>query len=60
MSGLAVTAGDSVTGLLTSPQLGVDLNNSGAVTVEADFAVVAGVGIWTSRKKVKELMGSVN
>ncbi|MEU8959801.1 oligopeptide:H+ symporter [Streptomyces sp. NPDC048518] len=57
---LAVTAGDSVTGLLTSPQLGVDLNNSGAVAVEAILAVVAGFGIWTSRKKVKELMGSVN
>ncbi|MET7358963.1 oligopeptide:H+ symporter [Streptomyces sp. NPDC005562] len=57
---LAVTAGDSVTGLLTSPQLGVDLNNSGAVAVEAILAVLAGFGIWTSRKKVKELMGSVN
>ncbi|MEU1330410.1 oligopeptide:H+ symporter [Streptomyces sp. NPDC005865] len=57
---LAVTAGDSVTGLLTSPQLGVDLNNSGAVAVEAMLAVLAGFGIWTSRKKVKELMGSVN
>ncbi|KUL52447.1 MULTISPECIES: peptide MFS transporter [Streptomyces] len=57
---LAVTAGDSVTGLLTSPQLNVDLNNSGAVAVEAIIAVIAGFGIWTSRKKVKELMGSVN
>ncbi|MEU6122855.1 oligopeptide:H+ symporter [Streptomyces sp. NPDC047123] len=57
---LAVTAGDSVTGLLTSPQLGVDLNNSGAVAVEALIAVAAGFGIWTSRKKVKQLMGSVN
>ncbi|MBM7172004.1 MFS transporter [Streptomyces sp. G44] len=57
---LAVTAGDSVTGLLTSPQLGVDLNNSGAVAVEAVIAVIAGFGIWTSRKKVKQLMGSVN
>ncbi|AZM53640.1 MFS transporter [Streptomyces sp. WAC 01529] len=57
---LAVTAGDSVTGLLTSPQLGIDLNNSGAVAVEAIIAVIAGFGIWTSRKKVKQLMGSVN
>ncbi|MEV0124225.1 oligopeptide:H+ symporter [Streptomyces sp. NPDC050703] len=57
---LAVTAGDSVTGLLTSPQLNVDLNNSGAVAVEAIIAIIAGFGIWTSRKKVKELMGSVN
>ncbi|MEU1019327.1 oligopeptide:H+ symporter [Streptomyces sp. NPDC005900] len=57
---LAVTAGDSVTGLLTSPQLGIDLNNSGAVAIEAIIAVIAGFGIWTSRKKVKQLMGSVN
>ncbi|MEU6391224.1 oligopeptide:H+ symporter [Streptomyces sp. NPDC046939] len=57
---LAVTAGDSVTGLLTSPQLGVDLNNTGAVAIEAIIAVIAGFGIWNSRKKVKELMGSVN
>lgn len=57
---LAVTAGDSVTGLLTSPQLNVDLNNSGAVAIEAIIAIIAGFGIWTSRKKVKELMGSVN
>ncbi|MFJ9040540.1 peptide MFS transporter [Streptomyces sp. NPDC102406] len=57
---LAVTAGDSVTGLLTSPQLNVNLNNSGAVAIEAIIAVIAGFGIWTSRKKVKALMGSVN
>ncbi len=57
---LAVTAGDSVSGLLTSPQLNIDLNTSGAVTVEAAFAVVAGVGIWMYRKRIKELMGSVN
>lgn len=57
---LAVTAGDSVTGLLTSPQLGVNLDTSGAVAVEAIIAVIAGFGIWMNRKKVKELMGSVN
>ncbi|MFG2408871.1 peptide MFS transporter [Streptomyces brevispora] len=54
---LAVTAGDSLTGLLTSPQLGVDLNTSGAVAIEAVLAVVAGFGIWTYRKKVTKLMG---
>ncbi|MFF1694483.1 peptide MFS transporter [Streptomyces sp. NPDC058257] len=57
---LAVTAGDSVTGLLTSPQLGVNLNTSGAVAVEAVIAVIAGFGIYLNRKKVKEMMGSVN
>ncbi|MFC9240509.1 hypothetical protein ACFTZK_29265 [Streptomyces decoyicus] len=57
---LAATAGDSVSGLLTSPQLKIGLNTSGAVTVEAAFAVVAGVGIWMYRKRIKELMGSVN
>ncbi|MFE0103214.1 peptide MFS transporter [Streptomyces sp. NPDC059009] len=57
---LAVTAGDSVAGLLTSPQLNVNLNTSGAVMVEAILAVVAGFGIFLNRKKVKQLMGSVN
>lgn len=55
---LAVTAGDSVTGLLTSPQLNVNLNTSGAVAVEAALAVMAGVGIWMYRKKVKALMNA--
>ncbi|MFJ8310666.1 MULTISPECIES: peptide MFS transporter [unclassified Streptomyces] len=57
---LAVTAGDSVTSLLTSKQLGVNLDTSGAVAIEAALAVVAGFGIWMYRKKVKQLMGSVN
>ncbi|MFE3686562.1 peptide MFS transporter [Streptomyces sp. NPDC059095] len=57
---LAVTAGDSLAGLLTSPQLNVNLNTVGAVSVEAIVAVVAGIGIWMYRKKVKQLMGSVN
>ncbi|MFJ7630778.1 peptide MFS transporter [Streptomyces sp. NPDC097595] len=56
---LAVTAGDSVAGLLTTPQLDVDLNTSGAVAVEAVLAVIAGVGMWMSRKKVSKLMGDV-
>ncbi|MBO1336629.1 peptide MFS transporter [Streptomyces sp. VRA16 Mangrove soil] len=55
---LAVTAGDSVTGLLSTA--GVDLNTTGAVAIEAALAVVAGIGIWMYRKKVKALMGSVN
>ncbi|WP_338699528.1 oligopeptide:H+ symporter [Streptomyces sp. Q6] len=55
---LAVTAGDSVTGLLSTA--GVDLNTTGAVAIEAALAVAAGVGIWMYRRKVKELMGSVN
>ncbi|MEU2248178.1 oligopeptide:H+ symporter [Streptomyces sp. NPDC019224] len=57
---LAVTAGDSVTGLLTTPQLGVDLNTSGAVAIEAVIAVIAGVGMWMSRRKVSKLMGDVH
>ncbi|WP_406476861.1 peptide MFS transporter [Streptomyces platensis] len=57
---LAVTAGDSVAGLLTSPQLNVDLNTSFSVAMEACLAVLAGFGIWTSRKRVKQMMGGVN
>ncbi|WP_043264622.1 oligopeptide:H+ symporter [Streptomyces sp. CT34] len=57
---LAVTAGDSVSGLLTSPQLNVNLNTASSVVVEAAIAVLAGCGIWMSRKRVKQLMGSVN
>lgn len=57
---LAVTAGDSVTGLLTSPQLGVDLNTTGAVAFEAVLAVIAGVGIWMYRRKVTQHMGDAS
>ncbi|MFD7431989.1 peptide MFS transporter [Streptomyces sp. NPDC059818] len=57
---LAVTAGDSLTGLLTSPQLDVNLNTSAAVAVEAVLAVVAGFGIWMYRRKVTKLMGDVH
>lgn len=57
---LAVTAGDSVAGLLTSPQLNVDLNTSASVAVEAVVAIIAGVGFWANRKRVKQMMGSVN
>ncbi|KUL78636.1 MULTISPECIES: oligopeptide:H+ symporter [unclassified Streptomyces] len=55
---LAVTAGDATTGLLSIA--GVDLNKTGIVTLEATLAVVAGFAVWMYRKKVKELMGSVN
>ncbi|MGW2476759.1 peptide MFS transporter [Streptomyces sp. NPDC001665] len=56
---LAVTAGDSVAGLLTTPQLNVNLNTSGAVAVEAVIAVVAGGAMWMYRRKVSKLMGDV-
>ncbi|MGV9641724.1 oligopeptide:H+ symporter [Streptomyces sp. NPDC003514] len=55
---LAVTAGDATTGLLSIA--GVDLNKTGIVTLEATLAVVAGFAVWMYRRKVKELMGSVN
>lgn len=53
---LAVTAGDSLTGLLTSPQVNMDLDTRGAVAVEAALAVFAGFGIWMYRRKVTKLM----
>ncbi|AWE50687.1 MULTISPECIES: oligopeptide:H+ symporter [Streptomyces] len=55
---LAVTAGDATTGLLSIA--GVDLNKTGIVALEAMLAVVAGFAVWMYRRKVKELMGSVN
>ncbi|MGW0081316.1 oligopeptide:H+ symporter [Streptomyces sp. NPDC003393] len=55
---LAVTAGDATTGLLSIA--GVDLNQTGIVTLEAALAAVAGVAVWMYRKKVKELMGDVH
>ncbi|WP_419995498.1 peptide MFS transporter [Streptomyces boninensis] len=54
---LAVTAGDSVTGLLAIA--GVDLNGQGVVALEATAAVVAGIAIYMSRKRVQSLMGEV-
>ncbi|MEU8889535.1 oligopeptide:H+ symporter [Streptomyces sp. NPDC048442] len=54
---LAVTAGDSVTGMLAVAE--VDLNSPGVVAFEAAAAVVAGVLIWMSRNKVRALMGDV-
>ncbi|MYU37036.1 MFS transporter [Streptomyces sp. SID8358] len=57
---LAVTAGDSITGLLSNPAVfGVDLNGTTAVAVEAALAVLAAVAVYMYRKKVKEHMGEV-
>ncbi|WP_128431346.1 peptide MFS transporter [Streptomyces cyaneus] len=57
---LAVTAGDSVTALLSDPAAGgVDLNKMSFVALEATLAVIAGAAVWMYRKKVKALMGDV-
>ncbi|WP_326697875.1 oligopeptide:H+ symporter [Streptomyces sp. NBC_01754] len=57
---LAVTAGDSVTSLLSNPAVfGVNLNGTSAVAVEATLAVIAGLAVYMYRKKVKEHMGEV-
>jgi POT family proton-dependent oligopeptide transporter len=57
---LAVTAGDSVTSLLSNPAVaGVDLSGTGAVAVEAALAALAGFAIYMYRRKVKSLMGDV-
>lgn len=52
---LAVTAGDSVTGLLSI--VGVDLSGAGPVTIEAAVAVLAGIGVLAVRKKIAASMG---
>ncbi|MFE1886748.1 oligopeptide:H+ symporter [Streptomyces diastatochromogenes] len=58
---LAVTAGDSITALLSNPAIGgVNLDKTGFVTLEAVLAVVAGVAVWMYRKKVNQLMGDVH
>ncbi|MEU0334258.1 oligopeptide:H+ symporter [Streptomyces sp. NPDC006193] len=57
---LAVTAGDSVTALLSNPAVGgVNLDRMGFVALEAVLALVAGVAVWMYRNKVKQLMGDV-
>lgn len=53
---LAVTAGDSVTGLLSMAH--VNLADAGAVTVEGLVAVMAGLAIYLSRRSISRLMGS--
>ncbi|MEU6280790.1 oligopeptide:H+ symporter [Streptomyces sp. NPDC047028] len=58
---LAVTAGDSITALLSNPAVGgVNLDRMGFVALEAVLAVVAGCAVWMYRNKVKSMMGSVN
>jgi len=57
---LAVTAGDSITGLLSNPAIaGVDLSGTPAVFGEAALAALAGFAVWMYRRKVKSLMGDV-
>ncbi|MFE3740872.1 peptide MFS transporter [Streptomyces sp. NPDC059134] len=55
---LAVTAGDSVTGLLSIG--GVDLSRTGVVALEALLATLAGIAIYMYRKKVRSLMGDIH
>ncbi|MFD8414925.1 peptide MFS transporter [Streptomyces sp. NPDC059650] len=58
---LAVTAGDSITSLLSDPAVfGVDLNGTGAVAIEASLACLAALAVFMYRKKVKEQMGEVH
>ncbi|OIJ87375.1 oligopeptide:H+ symporter [Streptomyces colonosanans] len=58
---LAVTAGDSITALLSNPAVGgVNLDKRGFVALEAVLAVVAGFAVWMYRNKVKKLMGDIN
>ncbi|GAA3825032.1 peptide MFS transporter [Streptomyces phyllanthi] len=58
---LAVTAGDSVTGLLSNPAVGgVDLSGTPAVAMEAVLATVAGIAVYLYRRKVRALMGDVH
>ncbi|RII15099.1 Di-/tripeptide transporter [Streptomyces sp. YIM 130001] len=54
---LAVTAGDCITGLLGIG--GVDLNGAAVVGTQGVLAVIAGVGVWLSRKRIEALMGDV-
>ncbi|MEU5045136.1 peptide MFS transporter [Streptomyces griseorubiginosus] len=57
---LAVTAGDSITSLLSNPAIaGVDLSGTAAVFGEAALAALAGFAVWMYRRKVKALMGDV-
>lgn len=58
---LAVTASDSITGLLSNPAVGgFDLSGTGMVAVEATLAVLAGLAIYMYRRKVRALTGDVN
>ncbi|MFJ2440843.1 peptide MFS transporter [Streptomyces sp. NPDC087658] len=55
---LAVTAGDSVTGLLSIG--GVDLSGTSVVGLEAALAVLAGFAVFMYRKRVRALMGDIH
>jgi proton-dependent oligopeptide transporter, POT family len=58
---LAVTAGDSVTALLSNPAVGgVNLDRMGFVGMEAALALIAGGAVWMYRSKVNKLMGDVH
>lgn len=57
---LAVTAGDSVTALLSNPAVGgINLDRGGFVAVEATLAAIAGAALFVYRGKVKRLMGDI-
>ncbi|PWG09832.1 MFS transporter [Streptomyces sp. V2] len=57
---LAVSAGDSVTALLSNKAAGaVNLDRTGFVALEAVLAVIAGFAVWMYRKRVNSLMGDV-
>ncbi|KPC63748.1 peptide MFS transporter [Streptomyces chattanoogensis] len=55
---LAVTAGDCVTSLLSTA--GADLSGPPVVAAEAAIALLAGIAVYTSRKKIEALMGDVH
>ncbi|WP_171163151.1 peptide MFS transporter [Streptomyces sp. I05A-00742] len=55
---LAVTAGDCVMTLLATA--GVNVNSFGVILAEAGVAALAGLAIWTFRKKIEGLMGDVH
>src|SRR5690606_1147997 len=58
---LAVTAGDSVTGLMSNPAVGgVDLSGSAAVAVQAALAALAGVAVFMYRRKPNSRTGDVH
>ncbi|MCA1221557.1 peptide MFS transporter [Streptomyces sp. 8L] len=55
---LAVTAGDSVTGLLSIAN--VDLSGTGVVALEAALSTLAGVAVVMYRRRVRGLMGEIH
>ncbi|WP_066950288.1 peptide MFS transporter [Streptomyces lushanensis] len=55
---LAVTAGDSVTGMLSIA--GADLSRAGVVALEAVLAVAAGGALFMYRRRVRALMGDIH